>query len=405
MALDANPSLARAAALVSANRGKSLQAGLPPNPSFGYEGQQLGSGGLAEQQGVLFSQELVRGGKLRLDRAVANHDVAIAQQELAAQRLRVLTDVRIAFYEALLAERQVDLVNSLLDVSNQGARVVDNLFRSKEVGRADLLQAQLEVERARILKDNSHHRQDAAWRRLATVVGYPVLPRQPLLGDAQAPPLQFHFDEVLGRIRSLSPELSSAFIAVDRARTAIERARAEPIPNLNVQGLVNVQDNGINGRPDGGLAVTMPIPLFNRNQGAVLRAGQEYVAARAAVSQIELDLQNRLAPTFEQYENARDQVVRYRDMILPIAQESLDMTRRTYEAGEVGYVAFLTAQRTFAYTHLAYLDALRALRISEAELEGLLLRESLQFRPDGFSAGEPNGRPSPAPIGGVELFR
>ena len=58
LALARNPSLRRMAALVGAARGNALQAGLPPNPSVGYEGQQLGSGGLAEQHGVLLAKKL-----------------------------------------------------------------------------------------------------------------------------------------------------------------------------------------------------------------------------------------------------------------------------------------------------------------------------------------------------------
>src|SRR5690606_6642877 len=61
MALSANPSVARAAALVQSARGNWVQVGLGPNPIVGYEGQQLGSGGLAEQHGVFIEQEFVRG--------------------------------------------------------------------------------------------------------------------------------------------------------------------------------------------------------------------------------------------------------------------------------------------------------------------------------------------------------
>src|SRR5262245_60858439 len=99
MAIDANPAVIRASALVGAARGNMIQVGLLPNPTVGYEGQQLGSGGRAEQHGVLFSQEIVRGGKLRLNRAVARQQLARAQQELSVARRRVLTDVRIGFYQ------------------------------------------------------------------------------------------------------------------------------------------------------------------------------------------------------------------------------------------------------------------------------------------------------------------
>jgi cobalt-zinc-cadmium efflux system outer membrane protein len=92
-------------------------------------------------------------------------------------------------------------------------------------------------------------------------------------------------------------------------------------------------------------------------------------------------MQARLAPVFERYDNARNQVERYRQAILPAAQESLDLTRKMYEAGEASFLSLLTAQRTFSQTNLNYLEALRELRVSEAEIEGLLLRDSLTSGP------------------------
>jgi outer membrane protein, heavy metal efflux system len=165
---------------------------------------------------------------------------------------------------------------------------------------------------------------------------------------------------------------------VDRARAALQRACVETVPNVSFQGLVNWQDNGIGGKPDGGVAVTIPVPIFNRNQGAIRRAQQELAAARRALDQLQLDLQNRLAPTFEQFSNARNQVERYREQILPAADESLQLTRQTYEAGESNYIGLLTAQRTFSQTGWNYLDAVRSLRVAEAEIQGFLLRGSLQ---------------------------
>lgn len=404
MALGTNPSVRRMAALVGAARGNTIQVGLPPNPNVGYEGQQLGSGGLAEQHGVLFTQEFVRGGKLRLNRAVADTERMRIEQQLAAQELRVLTDVRIAFYQVLLAQRQIDLTAELIRISDDGSQTVDQLFRANEVGRADTLQAQLEVENARILSENARNRHAAAWQSLTAVVGEPMLSPQPLSGDAESPPRSLDYQQSLGRLLELSPEIFAVAMDVDRARLAVERARVEPIPNVNFQGLVNWQDNGIDGKPDGGVAVSIPVPVFNRNQGAILRAEHELIAARQALSEMELSLQNRLAPVFEQYANARNQVERYRQVILPAAQESLDLTRQTYGAGETNYTALLTAQRTYSQTRLNYLDALLNLRIAEVEIEGLLLRGSLDPAGGGVSRdGEAASRTS-QPVGGLELF-
>ncbi len=380
IALGTNPSIGRASALVSAAQGNMVQVGLPPNPTVGYSGQQLGSGGLAEQHGVLFSQEIVRGGKLRLNRAVAEQELARAQQELAAQQQRVLTDVRIAFYKTLVAQRQIDMTANLVRTTTQGADVVDKLIKAKEATRLDVLQSQLEVETAQILSKNARNAHDAAWRELSTVIGDPYLQEQALFGDAFAPPCEIDFDQALARIHASSPEIAVAMSEISRARMAVERARVEAVPNVSLEGLVNPVDNGIGGRTDGAVTVSIPIPILNRNQGGIMRAQSEAVAAERALTQLELNLKNRLAPTFERYSNARNQVERYRTAILPAATESLDLSRKMYQAGETGYLNLLTAQRTFAQTHLQYLDSLRQLRIAEAEIEGLLLSGSLDVR-------------------------
>lgn len=377
MALTSNPTIAKSSALVGAARGNWVQAGLAPNPSVGYDGQQLGSGGRAEQHGIMFNQEIVRGGKLKLSRVVADREYIRAQQELAVQQQKVVTDVRIAFYQVLLAQKQIDLTSNLVRITRLGAKAADSLFKGQEASRSDVLQAQLEVENAQVLATNARNRADAAWRNLRAVVGDPHLPFQELDGDAYAPPLEFDFQDVITRLQTSSPEIAVAMAEISRARSTVDRARVEPIPNVNFQGLINVRDNGIGGRSDAGISLSMPIPVFNRNQGAIVKAQHEVMAAERNLEQVERSLERRLAPAFERYANARNQVERYRDAILPVAEESLELTRKMYELGEAGYLALLTAQRTFSQTNLNYLEALRELRTVEAEIEGQLLSDSL----------------------------
>ena len=145
----------RLQAIVEAANANTLQVGLKPNPGIGYEGQQLGSGGLAEQHGLVISQEIVRGHKLQLNRVVADRERHAYEQEYTAQRLRVLTDVRIAFYQVLLAQRQIQVCDELIKIGTEGSQTVAGLFEAKQVGRGDVLQAQLETENARILAENA----------------------------------------------------------------------------------------------------------------------------------------------------------------------------------------------------------------------------------------------------------
>jgi len=377
MALANNPSVARAAARVRGASGNLLQVGLPPNPTLAYEGQQLASSGRAEQIGVALGQEFVRGGKLQLNRAIADRDLARARQELAVQEQRVLTDVRIAFYRVLLAQRTIELTARLVEISNQGSTAADSLFRAQEASRADVLQAQLEVENAKILAQNARNRYAAAWQSLTSIVGQPNLAPQLLDGDAFRNPEDIDFYEVLQQIYYASPEIAAAETDVERARAALARACAEPIPNITIEAAGNVIDNGIGGRPDAGLRLSFPVPVLNQNEGAIQQARHGITAAQRALDQLRLAIQNRLAPAFERYQNARYQVDRYRQSIIPAATESLDLMRRSYEAGESSFVSLLVAQRTYFQTNIKYLEAVEALRVAEAEINGQLLMGSL----------------------------
>lgn len=377
MALAANPSIARAASLVEASRGNWVQVGLSPNPTIGYQGQQIGSRGLAEQDGVFVGQEIVRGGKLQLNRNAASQQVNAQRHRLAAQRLRVTTDVRLSFYQVLVAQEQEAIASQLKQIASESAANANKLFEAKEAARVDIVQSQLELENANILVENAHNRLRTAWRTLAVVVGQPDLRRQPLIGELEEERTQLDWQTSLDALLASSPEIAAANAEVERARWAAERARVERISNVTVQGLVNWRDNGIGGRSDGGVSVGVPLPLWNRNQGAIIQTCQEALAAERALRQLQLSLESRLAPVFERYLNAHHQTDRYRTKILPAAEEALSLTRQRYQAGESDYLNLLTAQRTYSQTRLNYLSAVGELRSAEAEINGLLLSGSL----------------------------
>lgn len=380
MALAANPSVQRAAALVQAARWRAVQAGLAPNPEAGIDFQQLGSDGLAEQYGVAFSQEIVVPRKLRLDRTIVQHEARRLSQELQAERQRVLTDVRLAYVRALRADRQLELTRQLVEIGNKGVQISSELLRAREVSRADVLQAELEVEAANILYQNAFNARLAVWREIAALVGRQTMEPQPLDGDIEEITNDLVFEESLTQIQSQSPEVAAVLAKIDRARCNLQRQLIEPQPNVTVGGLVNWRDNGANGNANGAVVVSLPIPIWNKNQGGIGEARYELAAAQRELQRIELALSQRLAPVFQRYSNAAEQVNRFRNRILPKAEETLNLTRQSYELGEIGFVNLLTVQRTYANNQLSYLDALESLRLAEIEIAGLLLTGSLESR-------------------------
>ncbi|MEZ6069936.1 MAG: TolC family protein [Pirellulales bacterium] len=377
MAMSNNPSMAEASARVDAARGKMLQVGLPPNLAVGYSGQQIGSQS-ALQQGVYLEQEFVTGGKLSLNRRVASWELEQAQRQFTAQRMRVLTDVRLAYYSVVIAQRRCALTAQLVAVGEHSVDAAEALLQGQEVGQSDPLRARIEADIAGIASQNAENQYRAAWRTMAAVVGVPDMPIAAVQGDVEPEVLQGTWDETLGQLLVESPELDAAIAQVEAARWAYRRARVEMVPNIDVQAIVQ-HDNSVDGT-NGNLQVSVPIPLLNRNQGGVRQAQAELAAADRAVDRLALALQARLADSFQRYESAQNRVQKYERSggILDNAAKSLDLIEKGYAAGEFGVVDLLTAQRTYFQVNLAYLDSLQDMWVAVTEIRGLQLSGSLQ---------------------------
>ena len=111
-------------------------------------------------------------------------------------------------------------------------------------------------------------------------------------------------------------------------------------------------------------------------------AGLEVVAAERSVDRLEFSFKQRLATVYQRYSNARNQVVDYSKEggILANSRTTLDFIRRAYEAGELNYLDWITAQRTFSQTNLAYIESLGQLWAAIVEIDGMLLKGSLEGR-------------------------
>ncbi len=395
IALTNNPTLTKAAASVEAGRGTWMQSGLYPNPNLAYLGNEIGDQSTAGKQGGYIEQEFVRGGKLPLNRAIAARDIEIAQRDFAAQKLRLLNDVRIHFYAALVAQHQLDITRDLVDVGDRALQAAEDLLEAKEVSRIDVLQARVEVNEAQLALANSQNRFQAEWRSIAALIGVPGMVETRLQGDVLGNMPKFSWEESIGRILVESPELAATRLGVERAVCSLRRARVEPIPNVTIQA--GPQYDLAAHRTLTNAVLVLPTPLFNRNQGNIRRAEADLRAARAEVARRELELTARLASAFERYLNARNQSQQYRGKIMPNAREALELVTSGYRQGELSYLALLTTQRTYVRTNLAYLDALRELWETSITIDGLLLTDSLQANRETVIARPPTAA-TPLPM-------
>jgi cobalt-zinc-cadmium efflux system outer membrane protein len=374
-ALTNSPAISQAAARVRALRGKWVQVGLAPNPTVGYIAGEIGNEGAAGQQGGFVGQDFITANKLQRSRAVVAAEISQAEQEFAAVQRKVQTDVRQGYYTALLAQRRVELADELVRVTSEAVDASKSLVEAEEIPLAGLLQTEVQQQNAQILLRTSQNGLEQAWRRLSMITGGPDLPVQPLEGEVSQLPELLEWEEQLARLQIRSPEVSIAMAKVYRARRALSRACVEAVPNISTQ--LSVQYDDSTGDTITGVQLGLPLPIWNRNQGGIRQAQAEVSEAMRNVDRVELNLQRRLTDAFRQYSDAYVTAESYTSNILPRAGRTFELVQRGYQQGEVGYLEVLAAQQTFSQTNLAYLDALGSLWQSHVQIDGLLLKGSL----------------------------
>ncbi len=375
VAMANNPTLVQAAMRIRAAQGKCIQVGLYPNPIVGYEGDEMGAEGTAGQQGAFLIQEIVTAGKLQLASAVVGHEITQADQAWAAQQGRVLNDVRAAWYEATVAQRIVELNRQLMLIGQQGVQAAGELVEAMEVSRVDLLQARIEGDSAAIQLQLARNRHQAAWQRLAALLGVPELEPTRLVGDLEDELPELTWQGSLQRLLAGSPEVAEARAGVQRAQCVVARESARRIPNVNLRTGVRYHDSAEDTVAT--VEIGLPLPIFNRNQGNIYKAQAELIAAEKEVHRVELTLRDRLSAAMKRHADARHEVQQYARKILPNAKASLDLVRTGYREGEYDYLTLLTAQRTYFRVNLAYLESLLAYRSSRVSIEGFLLSGAL----------------------------
>ncbi|MFH5804642.1 TolC family protein [Alienimonas sp. DA493] len=379
-ALSANPTLSGAAAAVDKARGIYTQVGLYPNPTVGYTSEEIGEGGSAGQHGVFASQTFVTADKLKLNRAVESWEVERLRWRTEAQRLRVVNGVRRQYYVALGAQRRLELAEELVDLAEEGVAAAEQLFEAGEVARPDVLQVEIQLGEVNIVRRDAELEFEGAWQRLMALAGMPSRPVGRLDGELEGPVAEHDFDALFAELLAASPELAAARARVSRARTAICRQQAQPVPNVQTQAAVTYGFGG--DEPIGGVQVGLPLPVFNDNRGNVAAAVADLHRATADLRRLELDLRARLADALRDYRRAANRVARYTEDVLPAARENLALTEEGYRQGEFDIVRVFTARRSFFEANLARVAALADARTSEVAVDGLLLVDALGEIPD-----------------------
>lgn len=379
LAVQHNPTLAQAAAKVEAAQGRAVQAGLYPNPTVGYSGEEMGNEGTAGEQGGFVDQLVVTGGKLRLARRKFAQEVTQAEAQALAQQYRVINGVRMRFYQLLAMQKLIAVREELVKVAEDAVTTTEEMVNVGQANRPDLLQARIEAREQRVALRNARARYAAAWQQLAAFVGCPDLPAGTLAGDLESGSAVPDQSATWAHLRDASPELHFARAEVARSQYGLRREEVEPIPNVNLRG--GTQYNFESNSTQALAQVYFRLPVFDRNQGNIRTARAQLARANAEVGRVELDLQRRLARVYAHYVTAKATAELYGKQNLPDAREAYNLYLESFRARRAAWPQVLIAQRNYFRIAADYVEALAELRRAEVAILGLLLVDGLDEPP------------------------
>ncbi|QDT36152.1 TolC family protein [Stratiformator vulcanicus] len=375
-ALASNPTLQIAAWQKRSANGMAVQQGLKPNTQLIYSGNEIGIDGAAGQQGVMLSQLFVTADKLGLARSVGSWDAQEANWIYQTQRQRVLNDVRSAFYQALGAQKRVEIARRLDAISLKGLESTDAIVKAGEAGLPDKLQAETQLAEIQILLRNAEIDFEAAKRQLAGFMGVDSLGDVILHGSLEATELPEHqFEIAYERLIANSPEIQRASTRIQRSRNNVALQERWEIPNVTTQAGVAYDDAA--DVTIANVQATVMLPCHNRNQGNIAAAQAELASNAFEVDRIRRNLSNRLAVSMQNYDRARQQAETYRDVLIPKVDRTLDLIDQGYRAGQFNFLRVLTARQQFFKTNLEYVNVLVAANQAAVQIDGLVLSGGL----------------------------
>ncbi|OQW68714.1 MAG: cobalt-zinc-cadmium resistance protein [Proteobacteria bacterium ST_bin12] len=367
LALKANPDIAVALREREALSGTKVQAATRPNPYVSTSIQDTRSA--TRQIYLQLNQEFELGNKrkARIDAADAFYSKADA--ELDSKQAEIHANVVLAYFEVLVAQERVKLAQSSVEVAESALDVASKRVKAGksspvEQTKSAIAESSVKIEliQATTQLNNSRKRLSALWGDSA--------PRfERATGEVTIIPEVSHLEELQALIDdSPAVKIAKLEIIARDALTKIERSRA--VPNITISaGVVNNQEVGLNQALFG---LSIPIPVFDRNQGNVQEAVSRKFKAEDELVAIKNKIQTNLATQYERLSAARQSTLSFKNDILPNAQSAFNAANRGFSLGKFNFLDVLDAQRTLYQTKSQYINALLEAHQSIAEIERTL---------------------------------
>ncbi|MBO9328438.1 cobalt-zinc-cadmium resistance protein [Achromobacter xylosoxidans] len=368
-ALERNPMLAAARNESRAADGLVTQAGLIPNPSIdiNVDDQKRATRTTTTMLNIPIETGGKRGARVKaasLARDMSRLDVQAAQSDLRAA-------VATAFFEVAVAQENMRVADETRQIAENALRIAAARVESGKGAPLEKTRAQVELSNARLAEKKARNNWENARRALALNWGDSAPDFERVSASLDSLPPRPSLDELQASLGQ-SPRMEAGRASVELSRAELEVEKTKRFPNVTV-GVGVARDNQM-GRNRGQFGVSIPLPLFDRNQGNVYAASMRSYKAQDLYRDTQARLGTALRQAASRYDLAAASAREYRDAVLPGAQKAYEAARTGFAAGKMNYLEVLDAQRTLTQGNISYLNVLGEAFLARAEIDRIIGR-------------------------------
>lgn len=375
LAIEQNPVVAGARAVIDQSTGQRTAAGAYPNPTIKGDGGR----GFLKDAGPLtaeiprsateymagFSQPIEWPAKRAARQSAADAGLAGASVGLIETRLNLTTDVKVAFYDLLLALRDFELAKNNLGTVEDVRRIVGVRVRLGEAPQFELIKAEVEVLKANQAVTRSENTVRVSRVILSTLTGGALGPTFDVTGEFLVYPVGLALDRLTARAMEEHPSIQRLARSIEQADRTVEFERQARVPNVNF----NTSYTREYGREGFDVGVSVPTPIWYQRQGEI--AGSLGVKRKEEAEL--LRMRNELLRQINQYYQEAQTTAKLIEVLekglLRQAEEALRIAKFSFQQGAASLLDVLDAQRVQRQILFDYAQARYELSVALARLE------------------------------------
>lgn len=327
--------------------------------------------GSAREWGIGIAQPIEIGGQQARRREATSAALDALRAEIEDVRRQARADAALRFHAVLAGQRRVQLEQRSVTLFDGTAQAVAKRRSAGEDTRLDANVALIEVERARNALAVSQERLLDAKAELASVLQLPPSAVVEVAGDLSVPtgaPLPYGLEQLLGSAQTLPKQRAlAARETAARARLGVERASR--YPDITVGLHVGREGPGDGREKVTTLSLSVPLPLFKRNDAAIGQAMSEATQAEIERASTARDAQAQVRRLWSRLESQRERVARLQRAMGAASTDNQQLAAKSRQAGQIGLLDQLVVNRQALDAERDLDDALADFHATRIELE------------------------------------